>query len=146
MSSVCCEEKLNIMVERNRFMRCLRCGFCCRETEMLISNADIERLEKKGYSKRFFVQFDRDGYAKLRNQQGCCVFYDDEKRRCKVRADRPLGCRIYPVIYHETKGIVVDNICKAHYTLTEKQKAKIGKKTMELLERIDAEAEKRRAK
>jgi len=113
---------------------------------MLISNADIERLEKKGYNKRFFVKFDRDGYAKLRNQQGCCVFYDDKKRRCKVRADRPFGCRIYPVVYHETKGIVVDYICKAHYTLTEKQKAKIGKRTMELLERIDAEAEKRREK
>ena len=113
---------------------------------MLLAKSDIERLEKKGYSKRFFARFDRDGYAKLRNHQGCCVFYDDEKRLCKVRAYRPLGCRIYPVIYHEAKGIVVDDICNAHDTVIEKQKVKRGKKALELLERIDAEAEKRRIK
>ncbi len=111
---------------------------------MLLSNADIARLERKGYSRRFFVRFDRDGYAKLRNLRGCCVFYDAEKRVCKVRADRPLGCRIYPVIYDEEEDIVVDDICPARDTVTEKQKAKRGKKVLRLLERIDAEAEKRK--
>jgi Fe-S-cluster containining protein len=112
---------------------------------MLLSTADIERLERKGYSKEFFVQFDRAGYAKLRNQQGCCVFYDIEKRRCKVRADRPLGCRIYPVIYDEARGIVVDDICHAKDRVSEKQKAKRGRKVLKLLEKIDAEAKKRRS-
>jgi Fe-S-cluster containining protein len=111
---------------------------------MLLSNADIARLERKGYSRQFFVRFDRDGYARLRNLRGCCVFYDAEKRVCKVRADRPLGCRIYPVLYDEEKGIVVDGICHAQGTVTEKQKAKRGKKVLKLLETIDAEAEKRR--
>src|SRR4030042_509103 len=111
-------------------MRCLRCGVCCRETEMLLSAEDIERLERKGYSKEFFVRFDEAGYAKLRNQHGRCVFYDVEKRRCKVYADRPLGCRIYPVIYAEAKGIVVDSICHAQNTVTEKQKANTGKKVL----------------
>jgi Fe-S-cluster containining protein len=113
---------------------------------MLLSTEDIARLERKGYSKEFFVQFDRAGYAKLRNRQGCCVFYDVEKRQCKVHGDRPLGCRIYPVIYDEAKGIVVDSICHAQDTVTEKQKAKRGKKVLKLLEKIDAEAEKRRSK
>ena len=113
---------------------------------MLLANADIERLENKGYSKSFFVRFGGDGYARLRNQHGCCVFYNYEKRRCRVYADRPLGCRIYPVIYHEEKGIMVDDICHAQSTVTEKQKAKRGKKALELLETIDAEAEKRRSK
>jgi Fe-S-cluster containining protein len=113
---------------------------------MLLANADIERLERKGYTKQFFVQFDSEGYAKLRNQEGCCVFYNVEKRRCKVRADRPLGCRIYPVIYDEEKGIVVDDICHAKDTVTEKQKAKRGKKVLKLLAKIDVEAEKRRLK
>lgn len=110
---------------------------------MLLADADIERLERKGYSKQFFVQFDRDGYATLRNQDGHCVFYDMEKRRCKVRAARPLGCCIYPVIYDEEKGIVVDDICNAKDTVSEKQKVKRGKKVLKLLEKIDAEAEKR---
>ena len=126
-------------------MRCLRCGVCCRETEMLLSAEDIERLERKGYSKEFFARFDRAGYAKLQNRQGYCVFYDVEKRRCKVHADRPLGCRLYPVIYDEAKGIVVDAICHAQDTVSEKQKVKRGRKVLKLLERIDAEAEKRRS-
>jgi Fe-S-cluster containining protein len=112
---------------------------------MLLSIEDIERLERKGYRKEFFIRFDRGGYAKLQNRQGYCVFYDVEKRRCKVRADRPLGCRIYPVIYDEAKGIVVDTICHAQGTVSEKQKAKRGKRVLKLLEKIDAEAKKRRS-
>jgi Fe-S-cluster containining protein len=110
---------------------------------MLLSTEDIERLERKGYSKEFFVRFDRAGYAKLQNRQGYCVFYDVEKRQCKVHADRPLGCRIYPVIYDEAKGIVVDSICHAQSTVTEKQKAKRGRKVLKLLKKIDSEAKKR---
>ena len=111
---------------------------------MLLSTEDIDRLEKKGYSKEFFVRFDRAGYAILRNLQGHCVFYDVEKKRCNVRALRPLGCRIYPVIYDEAKGITVDPICPSHNSITEKQKAKRGKKVLTLLKTIDGEAKKRR--
>lgn len=125
-------------------MHCLRCGVCCQETEMLLSEKDIERLEKKGYKREFFVRFDSEGYATLRNQCGHCVFYDPQKSRCKVRASRPLGCRIYPVIYDEDNGIVVDSICPSRSSVGEKEKAKRGKKVLELLKTIDAEAEKRR--
>jgi len=110
---------------------------------MLLSNADIERLERKGYSKKFFVQFDSEGYAKLRNLQDHCVFYDGEKQRCKVYGDRPLGCRLYPVIYDEARGIVVDNICPARCNWNEKKIDKKGKKVIKLLEKIDAEAKRR---
>jgi len=126
-------------------MRCLRCGACCIETEMLLSTEDIERLERKGYSKKFFVQFDSEGYAKLRNLQDHCVFYDAEKQQCKVYRERPLGCRLYPVIYDETKGIVVDNICPARDNWNEKKIEKKGKKVIKLQEKIDAEAKRRRS-
>ena len=126
-------------------MRCLRCGACCKETEMLLAIADIKRLEMKGYSKKFFVHFDSEGYAKLRNHQGLCVFYDAEKQRCKVYEKRPLGCRLYPVIYDETNGIVVDNLCQAGDNLNEKEMEKKGKKVVKLLEKIDAEAARRRS-
>jgi Fe-S-cluster containining protein len=111
---------------------------------MLLSAEDIERLESNGYRKEFFARFDKAGYAKLRNRQGHCVFYDVEKRRCKVYADRPLGCRLYPVIYDEAKGIVVDSICHAQGTLTEGKMEWKGKKVLRLLEKIDAEAKSRR--
>jgi Fe-S-cluster containining protein len=111
---------------------------------MLLSAEDIERLERKGYDRDFFVRFDAEGYATLRNNRGYCVFYDAEKRRCKVRAHRPLGCRIYPVIYDENKGITVDIICPSRGSVTDKQKAKRGEKVLKLLETIDAEAKQRR--
>jgi Fe-S-cluster containining protein len=111
---------------------------------MLLSLRDIERIERKGYDRNFFVRFDSEGYATLRNNRGYCVFYDAEKSRCKIRAHRPEGCRIYPVIYDEDKGIIVDPICPSRDSVTEKQKAKKGAKVLKLLETIDAEAEKRR--
>jgi Fe-S-cluster containining protein len=113
---------------------------------MLLSEEDIRRLERKGYDRDFFAHCDSEGYVTLRNYRGYCVFYDVEKKRCKVRAIRPLGCRSYPVVYDEEKGIVVDSICPAQITVTEKQKAKRGKKVLKLLEKIDAEAKKRRFK
>ncbi len=125
-------------------MRCTHCGVCCKETEMLLSREDIERLAKIGYERDFFAQSDQQGYFTLRNRRGYCVFYDVEKRICNVRSSRPLGCRIYPVIYDEEKGIVVDSICPTKDTVTEKQKVAKGQKVLELLSRIDSEAKKRR--
>ena len=65
------------------------------------------------------------------------------KRGCRIRANRPAGCRVYPVILDEAEGIVIDEICPAKGSFTEKQKAKRGKKVLKLLETIDAEAETR---
>jgi Fe-S-cluster containining protein len=113
---------------------------------MLLSTEDITRLEKKGFSKEFFVRFDKAGYALLRNRQGHCVFYNIEMRRCNVYAERPSGCRVYPVIFDEDKGIVVDDICHAQETVTEQEKLRKGKKVVKLLKRIDREAEQKSSK
>lgn len=111
---------------------------------MLLSNEDIERLERKGYKRSFFVRFNSQGHAVLRNRNEFCVLFDSEKKACTERANRPLGCRIYPVLHDEDKGIVVDDICPAKNTITEKQKANRGRKVLKLLQKIDAEAKKRR--
>jgi Fe-S-cluster containining protein len=113
---------------------------------MLLSTEDIECLERKGYAREFFACYNSQGYFTLRNCGGYCVFYDVEKQRCRVHASRPSGCRIYPVIYDEDKGIVVDGICPARSTVTEKQKAKRGKKVLKLLKTIDSQAAKRRVR
>jgi hypothetical protein len=111
---------------------------------MLLSNEDIERLEQIGYDRASFVRFNNDGYAILRNENGNCVFFNPKKRVCKERENRPLGCRIYPVMQDEDKGIVIDKMCPAKNTISEKQKAKKGKKVLKLLEKIDVEAGRRR--
>ncbi|MFW9986574.1 MAG: YkgJ family cysteine cluster protein [Candidatus Odinarchaeota archaeon] len=55
-------------------MRCSHCGICCENTEMMLSNADVERLEKAGYTRQKFMRYDNHGFARLRNCQGFCVF------------------------------------------------------------------------
>ncbi len=126
-------------------MRCSNCGICCTETEMLLSQKDIIRLEMKGFVKNYFAKIDRQGYALLKNRDGYCVFYDLNKKQCSVYSDRPLGCRVYPVILDEEKGIVFDDICDSCDTISEKEKNYKGKIVVKLLKKIDAEAEKRRS-
>lgn len=80
----------------------------------------------------------------LRNRQGCCVFYNKKEQQCDVYASRPSGCRVYPVILDEDKGIVVDEICHAQTTISETEKALRGKRVLNLLKKIDSEAKRRR--
>jgi hypothetical protein len=112
---------------------------------MLLSEKDINRLVKKGFSKDFFVKYDELGYAILKNREGYCVFYDIKKRQCSVYVDKPLGCWIYPVMLDEEKGIVLDGICQSINTITEKEKKIKGKRVIQLLGKIDSEASDRRS-
>jgi len=125
-------------------MDCSHCGVCCTETEMLLSKKDIKRLKDRGYRKKQFVRYDKYGYAFLRNREGYCVFYDRASNRCSVYLSRPSGCRVYPVIVDEDKGVVIDSICEAANTITEQEKIVKGKRVVRLLEVIDTEADQRR--
>jgi Fe-S-cluster containining protein len=124
-------------------MHCSNCGVCCTETEMLLSKKDINRLEKKGFNQNQFVNYDNQGYAQLKNHDGYCVFYNRKNRRCAVYIDRPAGCRVYPVIVHEEKGIILDNICQSRKSITLSEKNLNGKRVIKLLETIDSEAAER---
>lgn len=110
---------------------------------MLLCAEDIARMEKKGYKKDSFVRFDKDGYALLRNRQGCCVFHNKKARQCNIYASRPSGCRIYPVILDEDNGIVIDEICHAQSTISDAEKVRRGKRVLNLLKKIDDEAKTR---
>ena len=125
-------------------MHCSNCGVCCTETEMLLSEKDIERLANLGFKKSFFAKTNREGYIKLRNREGYCVFYDPKERQCSIYINRPAGCRVYPVIVDDEKGIVLDEICQSKYTITDSEKRVKGKRVIRLLKKIDAEAENRR--
>jgi Fe-S-cluster containining protein len=124
-------------------MDCSNCGICCTETEMLLCKKDIKRLEKRGFCQNQFVNFDKIGYAFLKNHEGYCIFYDLKNRKCSVYKDRPSGCRVYPVILDEETGIILDDICQSRNTITLEEKRIKGKKVIRLLEIIDAEASER---
>ena len=127
-------------------MHCSHCGVCCEETEMMLSNADVERLEGMGHNRQKFARFDGHGFVRLRNRLGFCVFYNVEKRRCRIYGHRPLGCRVYPVICSEQEGIVMDDLCPTKNTVSRIELKRKGKKVMELLQRIDSEVASNRKK
>ena len=121
-------------------MHCSHCGICCTETEMLLSNRDIVTLEKQGFKRNYFARISRQGFAFLKNIDGYCVFYNREEKRCKIYNDRPSGCRVYPVIFDEEIGIILDEICPEIGTITDLEKNLKGQKVIKLLEKIDIEA------
>jgi Fe-S-cluster containining protein len=123
-------------------MHCSHCGICCEKTEMLLSRADIRRLERAGYDRKKFVRFNRQGFAQLRNSRGYCVFYQTAKHRCRVYRYRPLGCRIYPVIYSEEEGVIVDDLCPLAGTVSKKEIMFKAERIRSLLQRIDNETGK----
>jgi Fe-S-cluster containining protein len=120
-------------------MRCSHCGLCCEKTEMLLSSADVKRLERLA-CRQEFARSGKHGYVRLKNRRGFCVFYDVEKCRCTIYGHRPLGCRIYPVIFSEFEGVVVDDLCPMKDTISRSELKRKGKEVMQLLRRIDSEA------
>lgn len=75
---------------------------------MLLSEADIQRLRDAGHDG--FVA-ERDGWRVLANEDGACVFLDAEGR-CSVHGIRPMGCRLYPLIFDRDAGPMLDvDVC-----------------------------------
>ncbi len=92
------------------------------------------------------MRIDAEGYALLRNRQGHCVFFNSQERRCDVYSFRPSGCRVYPVVFDEDRGVVVDFICHAQGSISEAEKARRGKCVIKLLRKIDAQTQARKLK
>jgi len=76
---------------------------------MLLSNNDIEKIEKKGYNRNYFVK-SKKGWLKLKNKDRKCVFHNG--KICLIYESRPEGCKLYPLIFNkEYKSAVVDDEC-----------------------------------
>jgi Fe-S-cluster containining protein len=76
---------------------------------MPLSEKDIKRIEKLGYKKDEF-SIVVDGVRVLKNVNGHCFFLNGCK--CSIYKYRPIGCRIYPVIYDvEKRRAVVHDFC-----------------------------------
>ena len=76
---------------------------------MILSVKDIKKIQNIGYDKKFFVRKD-NGYFKLKNKDGRCVFHNGKK--CLIYNFRPEGCKLYPLIFNnEYKCAVIDNEC-----------------------------------
>ena len=95
--------------------KCVDCGNCCRETEMILSDRDVVRIKNnapKNLRITNFVEKTTDGLFQLKNADGYCVFFDPTIKSCKIYTVRPQGCRFYPLIYDSDKKIcVLDQEC-----------------------------------
>lgn len=92
-------------------VNCLKynCHECCKETEMQLSEKDIRKIEAIGFSRDEF-SIVIDGVRVLKNVDGSCFFLKDGK--CSIYPHRPLGCRIYPVVYDvENRRAVKHDFC-----------------------------------
>lgn len=89
---------------------CRSCGLCCRDTEMVLLESDIARLEQLGYRREDFSR-EAGGLVRLRNVGGYCYFYDRATGLCRVYGSRPLGCQLYPLVFDEAKGVLIDPEC-----------------------------------
>jgi hypothetical protein len=87
---------------------------------MILTEDDIKRIERLGYERDMFLT-NIDGYPRLRNIDNRCLFLDIRSGKCMIYNNRPLGCRIYPVIYHPKKGFMIDDICPARNTISIKE-------------------------
>lgn len=58
---------------------CLLCAKCCEKTEMLLSNADIERIEREAKKSRREFAYLKEGYFYLKNRGRYCIFLNQEK-------------------------------------------------------------------
>jgi hypothetical protein len=57
------------------------CGVCCEKTGMMLSNADVERLDRMGYDREKFARYDRHGFVRLRNHHERWAYLDHSVNR-----------------------------------------------------------------
>ncbi|WP_420917891.1 YkgJ family cysteine cluster protein [Pyrodictium abyssi] len=108
---------------------------CCYSTEMPLTREDIERIASLGYSPDYFVEH-VDGVPRLRNVEGHCVFLDPSTNKCKIYPHRPMGCRLYPLVYVPGEGVDVDPECPKAYTIDRKSVRELAPLVLRLVEMI----------
>jgi len=95
--------------------KCEDCGNCCIETEMLISENDIDQItsnSQNNLNKNDFAFRNKDGFYQLQNIDGYCVFFEEATKLCNIYENRPQGCRFYPMTYDiDEKRCIIDKEC-----------------------------------
>ncbi len=92
---------------------CVRngCRLCCFDTQMPLLPDDTARLATAtGHPPDAFSHVDEDGTRRLSNVDGHCFFLG--ATGCTVYADRPAGCRLYPLVWDpDARHAVLDPEC-----------------------------------
>ncbi len=107
--------------------KCKDCGECCLDTEMILSQHDIDLIVKNHptiINKRDFTFKNKNGNFQLKNDDNHCVFLDFSTKKCKIYDYRPQGCMFYPLIYDfQKKNCIFDKDCPRIHLFYQEQKA-----------------------
>lgn len=114
--------------------KCIKCGVCCVGTQMELLPEDVERLEALGYRLEDFAVFDGVVY-RLKNVDGHCVFYDPGTSTCKIYENRPIGCRLYPLVYDGDK-VYVDKTCPTWNTVPRREVERLARYVVKFVEDV----------
>ena len=68
-------QMVNLAEAWSKFYPCNHCGFCCTNPPLIKIENDIASYLPK-------------------NEDGYCIMYDKEKKRCTIHEKRPLECRL----------------------------------------------------
>jgi Fe-S-cluster containining protein len=112
-----------------------KCVKCCLETRMPLSRFDIDRILELGHRREdFAVKAGKEW--RLRNRFGRCVFLSEDE--CTIYSHRPVGCRLYPLVYDGDAGrAVMHRLCPyRHEFEVRKDDVTILMKQLERLESI----------
>ncbi|RLG78751.1 MAG: hypothetical protein DRO13_06790 [Thermoprotei archaeon] len=79
----------------------------------------------------FFVDYST-GIPRLKNIDGHCIFLDPSTNMCTIYEHRPLGCRLYPLVYDVDRDEVsLDTTCPRASTVREKIRRSISFSSLE---------------
>lgn len=112
------------MGKNNVRFKCVSCGHCCTDVICLPTPRDVTRIaENTGENPCDFLEFvgadditgvnksdptwlevngERYLMALKRGPKGC-YFLDKKTRKCRIYNSRPLLCRLFPFLLHETR-------------------------------------------
>jgi hypothetical protein len=117
----------------------LNCIQCCKNTNMILSEKDIDRIQSLGFSYDFFIDIN-NGWLQLKNKEGLCVFHNGKK--CLIYENRPEGCQLYPLTYdNDNKCAIFDKECphQSKFIISESLKLKL----FNLISRVTSERSQR---
>jgi uncharacterized protein len=114
---------------------------------MLLLDDDVKRIIGLGFDESYFVR-DSDGFKMLKNSSyGRCVFHDG--KQCTIYANRPAGCRLYPIMFDENQNRPVkDRLCphRSEFDLSLEAKQELTSVYLRLIDEIETNSRKKRSK
>jgi len=101
------------------------CAKCCRNAVVPLLRGDYERLKARLGDVERYVEW-VEGVPVLKRVNGACVFLEEATGRCRVYEDRPLACRLYPLVYSPGMWVHPDPRCPRAASVTPDVVARCG--------------------